>query len=168
MRKFLTIVSCLESSWEKLDWKGFVPLFLHILFWIKTPPTYCSLYPDTTYGPLLFVSLPFVLRLAFNSVSNLYLVSLPWVPLDGVKRHQRLLFSLMFYYRFRDCCLVTMYVMTMRVFSNEAQCAGSNLAPESRAEYNVPCSYVTKPAQVLMLLTATFGQHSPPPALAWF
>ena len=51
--KVLTIVSCLESSWEKLDWKGFVPLFLHILFWIKTPQTYCSLYHC---GPRLFVS----------------------------------------------------------------------------------------------------------------
>ena len=77
------------------------------------------------------------------------------------------MFSLMF---FRDfvTVLVTMYVMTMRLFSNEPQCAGSNLAPESRAEYNVPCSYVRTPAQVLMLLTATFGQLSPPPALAWF
>lgn len=90
-----------------------------------------------------YLFLPFVLKLLFKL--SLKPKSCLWIHLDVLLRDinacrpSLLLFSLMFYYRFRDCFVwVTMYVMTMRLFSNEPQCAGSNLAP--RVQSRIQCS----------------------------
>ena len=91
-----------------------------------------------------YLFLPSVLKLHFKlslkpkSCLNVFLRDI------NASRPSLLLFSLMFYYRCRDCCvLVTMYVMTMRLFSNEPQCAGSNLAPGVRSR--IQCSYNAGP-----------------------